>query len=354
MKIIHLADEIWDSGLTDYAISIATAQKKAGQKVYFAALKNYYAYQKAQVLGLDVLDIPKGPSRFASLSNAIKSINPNVLNAHTGSTHTLAIIASKISGCEPAVIRTRADARPVTKKLFANILWNNTDGFVAANNRILLQFQKIIGNKIPSTFIPQGLITAAPPQNQQPDYNTIGIISRLDPVKGHKIVIEALPYIKEEFPNILIKAAGKEENTSAEELLNYAKKLNVAEHLRFEGFVEDKYEFMQSCAFGIIPSTASEAVSRAAMEWLSQGKPVIASNVGGLSDIITGETGILIEPENPKKLANAIIELIGDRERLEKMASAARKHFLENFTSEISQRKTDEFYNEVISNKFKR
>jgi glycosyltransferase involved in cell wall biosynthesis len=172
-------------------------------------------------------------------------------------------------------------------------------------------------------------------------------LARLDPVKGHKIAIEALSEIKEHFPDIKLKIAGREENTSTDELLTYARKLNVSDNIEFLGYVQDKHKFMRGCTLGIIPSTGSEAVSRAAIEWISQSKLVIGSNVGGISDIINDKNGILVEPSNPKKLANAIVELLLDKERYLTMSKQARKIYLENFTVEIFLKKTTDFYNKI-------
>jgi glycosyltransferase involved in cell wall biosynthesis len=340
MKIIHLADETWDSGLTDYALILASAQKKAGHTIYLACLANSFAEKK-------------GFFKFLHFAKKISDIKPDILNTHTGSTHTLAVVAKKLSTHKLLLVRTRADARPITKKIFSDFLWKNTDGFVAANSKILRRFNEKITPKIPSRFILQAIENPPTPETKKTP-NTIGILARLDPIKGHKTAIEAISILKEQLPQVILKISGTEQNTTWDELKNYARKLNVSEHIKFEGYVEDKYKFINECTLGLIPSVASEAVCRAAIEWISQGSPVVASDVGGISDTINEYIGILVEPANPKALANALEEILLDTDKQKKMSDAALKHFKQNFTTEVFEKNTLRFYEFLICEKLKK
>lgn len=347
MKIIHLADEIWDSGLTDYALTLASAQKTIGCKIYFACLECSFAHKKAKALGLNTITIAKKPTAFVGFAKKAKKINPQIINAHTGSTHTLAVLAKKIFRLKGMTVRTRADARPMIKKPLWSFLWKNTDGFIAANSKILARFKQKIKFEIPIALVPQAIGNAPTPRSILQNH-TIGILARLDPVKGHKTAIEALAFLKKNIPDIMLKISGSEQNITRKELMRYAKKLNIDKHISFEGFVKDKYEFINSCSVGLIPSVASEAVSRAAIEWISQGKPVVASDVGGISDIINNNIGTLVEPSNPKALAEATEKILSNKEKLTQMSVLAVKHFTDNFTPQIFARNTLKFYNEVI------
>lgn len=350
MKIIHLADEIWDSGLTDYALTLAFAQKQSGDEVYFACLRNSFAWKKSSILGVNTIVIRKGFSKFTDFAKQISAIKPHILNAHTGSSHTLAVVAKKLSAHKPLIVRTRADVRKISKKPFSRILWKNTDGFVAANSKILRKFKEKISTEIPARVVLQAIEHAPEPETRKTG-NSIGIIARLDPVKGHKTAIEAMSILKEQLPDAILKISGEECNTTWDELKNYARKLNVADNVSFEGFSEDKYKFITGCTIGLIPSVASEAVSRAAIEWLSQAKPVVASDVGGISDIVDEGCAILVMPSNAKAMANALEEILLDADKYRKMSEAALKHFRENFTTGIFLKNTRRFYELLISEK---
>ncbi|HOX23926.1 MAG TPA: hypothetical protein PLL10_10705, partial [Elusimicrobiales bacterium] len=88
MKILHLDDESWDSGLTEYALSLAQAQRKAGAQCLFGAPKDSHAFQAAQKAGLHVLDIGGKWANAGAILRAALQFRPKIINAHTGSAHS--------------------------------------------------------------------------------------------------------------------------------------------------------------------------------------------------------------------------------------------------------------------------
>jgi starch synthase len=83
------------------------------------------------------------------------------------------------------------------------------------------------------------------------------------------------------------------------------------------------------------------------------GKPVIATNVGGVPEVVKDRvSGILVSPRDPEALHSAMNELLGDREKLKKMGNKGRIVFSENFNSEIMVDKIEELYNSLIEGKY--
>jgi glycosyltransferase involved in cell wall biosynthesis len=79
------------------------------------------------------------------------------------------------------------------------------------------------------------------------------------------------------------------------------------------------------CALGVVPSRWPEPFGQVAVEAMVCGKAVVASNIGGLADIIRhGETGLLVTPGDAEELRGAIEQLLGDRARSERMGAAGR------------------------------
>jgi len=186
MKIAHIDDESWDSGLTEYALSLAKAQAEAGHEIRFFAPAGSHAEGKAAKYGLKTVCFPKNKLGSAGAMRAIVSFRPEVINAHTGSSHSWAAVMPAFLSGKTALIRTRADARPVRKKPFSSMLWGRTAGFIGANSRITEEFRSVFGGRPRSAVILQGIADcAAKPAPKTPGAPTIGIIGRLDPVKGH-------------------------------------------------------------------------------------------------------------------------------------------------------------------------
>ena len=90
---------------------------------------------------------------------------------------------------------------------------------------------------------------------------------------------------------------------------------------------------MAGCTIGVIASTGSEAVSRVALEWMAARRPLIATKVGCLPEIVADKSaGLLVEPKDAPALARALGYLLHNPKVAQSMAQAARKRVEEHFT----------------------
>ena len=172
----------------------------------------------------------------------------------------------------------------------------------------------------------------------------IEIVGRLDEVKFHRFLIERLPLIMKEFPDVKVVIAGNEEGVKWDELKRYAEKLNVEECISYKGYLTDEEiaEVMKTSRVGIIPSLGSEAVSRVALEWMASARPVVASNVGVLSEIVqNGYNGFIVEPNNCRQLSSSIVKILKDTELNVKMGKNALKYIEKNFSPSVYIRKLE-------------
>jgi glycosyltransferase involved in cell wall biosynthesis len=86
------------------------------------------------------------------------------------------------------------------------------------------------------------------------------------------------------------------------------------------------------------------------MEYMDAGKAVVATRVGGIPDLVVdGETGVLVEPQNPDSLAEAIGGLLRDPARTRAMGEAGRERRLREFSIEATTRKVEELYEELYA-----
>ncbi len=127
--------------------------------------------------------------------------------------------------------------------------------------------------------------------------------------------------------------AGDGETKKAIETLVIDMGLQVG--VRFLGVQQDVRPTLAAADLSVLASTA-ETFSNSMLESMSMGKPVLASNLGGLPEaIIPGETGYLVTPGRPDELARAIVYALSDRERTKRMGEAARRLVLKKFTLNI-------------------
>ena len=101
---------------------------------------------------------------------------------------------------------------------------------------------------------------------------------------------------------------------------------------------------------GVVPSLGSEAVSRATLEWMALGRPVVASRVGGIPDMVEdGVTGLLVEPGDSDALQDALLSLLNDPKLAERLGRAGRARWEESFGLTRFYEDTQRVYNEATA-----
>jgi glycosyltransferase involved in cell wall biosynthesis len=332
MKVLQMVDVPWDSGLAHYALILAQGLKARGHQVFVSAIPGEKPWHKAHRLGLKTLPMVnlKG---LNPLRHFVRDHHIDVINAHTGSTHSLAVAAAL--GQPIAVIRTRSDARAIRRRPGGKFLYGHTQRVIAAAEYIrqaFLRELKLPPKKVATVY--QGIDVESVSVEPLPKNPMVGIVARLDPVKGHRYLIEALYILKGTYPGLRLRVVGQEENVKERELRNITERLRVDDRIEFMGYQTHIPKIMASCSIGVISSTGSEAVSRTALEWMAAGRPVVGTKVGCLPEmILDNTTGILVDPKDAPSLAAALAKLLHDPAKLAAMGEAGRARALDQFTT---------------------
>ncbi len=151
-----------------------------------------------------------------------------------------------------------------------------------------------------------------------PGIPLVGIVGRLDAWKGHEYFLEAAAQVMEEIPEAKFLIVGEDidQNKKQEtKLRNLAEKLRLTNNIIFTGQRNDIPEIMSSLDI-LVLSSLKEHFGRVIIEAMGCGKPVIATNAGGVPEIVKdGYTGILVPPRDSDALARAIIDLSKDKKK---------------------------------------
>ncbi len=315
MKILQMVDVPWDSGLAHYALALSQGLKKKGHQVFVSAVPGEKPWHKAHRLGLKTIPMVR-LKNLTALRRFVREHQIDLINAHTGSTHSLAVAAAL--GQKIAVVRTRSDARTIKRRPGSRFLYKHTQRVIAAADYIrdsFLKELKLAPRQVVTVY--QGVDVEAFSVEPYPKYPVLGIVARLDPVKGHRYLIEAMDLLKSTYPSLRLRIIGQEENITVHQLRAMAEELRVDSQIDFYGYQSNVAKVMSECSIGVISSTGSEAVSRVALEWMASGRPVVATQVGCLPEIVLDHaTGILVEPKDAPALAAAIARLLHDREKM--------------------------------------
>lgn len=164
----------------------------------------------------------------------------------------------------------------------------------------------------------------------------LAVVGRLIPIKGHRTLFSAL----ERVPEARVEVAG--DGPLEAELKALAAPLRA--RVSFLGRVAPAAPVMERAGIVVVPSLG-EGFGMVALEAMERGRAVIASAVGGLPEIVDdGHTGLLVPPEDPDALTEAIGSLVHDPARVRAMGAAGRRRALEAFSQEQNTERTIALY----------
>ncbi|HOT28766.1 MAG TPA: glycosyltransferase family 4 protein [Candidatus Ozemobacteraceae bacterium] len=181
----------------------------------------------------------------------------------------------------------------------------------------------------------------------------IGLVARLDPVKGHEYALDALRLLLGLPTPVVLACIGYESNRTVAWLKGEAERLGVADRLRVTMTRRDDLPVLiNGCDAGLVTSIGSEANCRAALEFMASGKPVVATTVGVIPEIIQdGEQGFLVQPRDAVGLAHALQKLVINPALRRRAGLAARSHALANFNLDLFASRTESVYRKAIARK---
>jgi len=167
-------------------------------------------------------------------------------------------------------------------------------------------------------------------------------VGRLIPIKGHLVLLRALARARLRVPGLMLDIAGR--GPLEPSLKAFAREIGIEGAVRFLGFVAPVERAIEDAAIIVVPSLG-EGFGMVALEAMERARPVIASAVGGLPEIVAdGETGVVVPPADADALAEAMVVLAGDLERSAAMGLTGRKRALAEFTPERSAERIEELY----------
>jgi len=177
---------------------------------------------------------------------------------------------------------------------------------------------------------------------------TFGFAARLEHLKGPIRLLSAFATAHQTNSEIELKIAGK--GSQRDEFLNKSRGFGVEEKCRLVGVYtsrKDRDQYMSSIDVFVLPSL-SEGTPTVIIEAMAHGKPIIATAVGGVPDLVSEDVGILVPPEDNAALAAAMVRLAGDTKLRRTMGLAARKRYEQLFTPEAVLPLLVNFYERVL------
>jgi len=177
----------------------------------------------------------------------------------------------------------------------------------------------------------QGIAPAEYPKH------TICMVANFSVNKDHKTLIRALPLIRAKIKDVQLIMIGRDLGTM-EASQQLVAELGLDSCVYFITNSTEPQPYIAASQMGILTSNImvhGEGSSNAILEYMAMGKPVIATDCGGNSEVIqNGVTGYIIPPASPKDLADRVIELFDDPIKAKAMGDTGRQRVIEHFSME--------------------
>jgi len=234
--------------------------------------------------------------------------------------------------------------------------FKNADSFIAVSNYVGIKTQKYLKNNFSFKTIYNSVDTDKfkPANKLLIKKNTLLFVGTVCEKKGVRQLVQSIKFIKERIPDIQLNIVGRDwffpnGNSYVDYLKTFITK-DIEDNINIIGAVQhiEIPKYIEKAEICVYPSHM-EAMPIAWLEGLSMGKAVVASNIGpGREAIVNNITGVLIDPHSPKDIANKIVNLLLDKEKLNYISLNAREDIVHRFNVEHIVNENIKFYKSVI------
>lgn len=356
LRILHLIQKPQNRGAETFASQLANHQNNKGDIVKLVSVFSGSANLpwKGEIESLEAssklrfLDY----KAWKKLNKIIKEFKPDIIQANAGDTLKYAVFSKKIFGWEtPIIFRNASEVGRYLKsglqKKFNNYLYKNVAGVASVSKAseidLLEHFPFLEGT---TGVIPIGIegekasnLSKFEPQSHKHIVHVGGFSFE----KNHKGLLEIFKEIKIQQQNITLHLIG--DGALRSEIERLVQIENLQDHVRFYGFVNNPLDFIAAADVLVLPSII-EGLPGVILEAMYCKTPVVAYNVGGISEILDPGTGHIIPKNDNNSFAQAVIEVL--KEQNEGQTEKAFTLVKEKFMNKQISKKFMEMYKEVV------
>ena len=319
--------------------------------------------RKIARLGIPVLIVEDRDDdrAVAIVAEYIAATCPDVVHNHMYRAEIVgtraALMAGQRTGRRPYIVSTVHSSRVRSSEDRAAVtgLTPAMDRLIAVSESIVRKVADERGDAAPVSLIYNGVdldrydhqepcCTLREEYGMAPDSQIVGVVARLEPEKGHPTLLEAWPAVLRSCPDAYLLVVG--EGNQREALERQASEMGIANRVVFTGRRDDIPAVTAALDVAVLPSYR-EAQGLTILEAMALSRPVVASNVGGIPEMIQdGITGLLVPPHDAGALAAAITRLLGDHPLADQLARAGHDLVHDRFCIQLMVRSIEAIYDE--------
>jgi glycosyltransferase involved in cell wall biosynthesis len=363
IRVVEVLATGTNGGAQEHLYSLLTRMDGSRFEASVVALSNGSAVRKLQRAGIPVtvIEDPDDAVAVGALTALLADIRPDVVHNHMYRAELVgtraAIALGEIGRRRPYVVSTVHSSRVRAAEDREQLcrLTPEMDCLIAVSRAIE---QKLIDEgrtTVPIELIYNGVdlerydhqepcCTLRDEYGMEPGSQIVGVVARLEPEKGHPTLLEAWPHVLQHVPDAYLLVIGEGSRRDALEAL--ARDLRIAHRVVFTGRRDDVPAVTAALDVAVLPSYR-EAQGLTILEAMALSRPVVASNVGGIPEMIQdGRTGLLVEPHDADGLAHAITRILTDHPLADMLARQAHDMVHDRFSIELMVEAVQAIYEE--------
>ena len=352
IRVVEVLATGTNGGAQEHLYSLVTRIDQARYDVSVVSLSAGSAVRKLQRAGVPVLviDAPDDSIAVGALAAHLAEVRADVVHAHMYRAETVAaraVIALGEAGQRrPYLVATAHSSRVRAEEDRAGLL-ELTPQFariIAVSRAIEAKLAHEGRDIVPVSLIHNGVdlqrydhqepcCTLPEEYGMEAGSQIVGVVARLEPEKGHPTLLEAWPAVLRAVPDVYLLVVG--EGSRRDALEAQARELRIAHRIVFTGRRDDVPAVTAALDVAVLPSYR-EAQGLTILEAMALSRPVVASNVGGIPEMIAdGVTGLLVPPHDAAALTAAIVRLLTDHPYADTLGRAGHDMVHDRFCIEL-------------------
>ena len=364
IRIVEVLATGTNGGAQEHLFGLISRMDTTRYDVSVVSLSAGSAVRKLQHAEVTVLVIedPDDSIAVGALAAHLAEVRADVVHAHMYRAETVAaraVIALGEAGqrrpylvatAHSSRVRSEADHRALLE------LTPNFDRLIAVSKaseaKLIAEGRAVL---VPVSLIYNGVdlqrydhqeacCTLPDEYGMEPGSQIVGVVARLEPEKGHPTLLEAWPGVIRAVPDVYLLIVG--EGSRRDALEAQARELRIAHRVVFTGRRDDIPAVTAALDVAVLPSYR-EAQGLTILEAMALSRPVVASNVGGIPEMVEdGVTGLLVEPRDAQGLTTALVRLLTDHPYADTLGRAGHDLVHDRFCIELMVQAVESIYDE--------
>jgi glycosyltransferase involved in cell wall biosynthesis len=295
------------------------------------------------------------------LWSVLRREHVDILHSHLFGSNVWGTLLGRLSGVPVVIAHEHTwsfQGQPLRRFLDRELVARYADAFLAVSRedrRKMIDIEHIPPSRV--LFLPNGIPLTEAPSGRDvrgelgipPDAPLVGAVGVLRRQKAFDVLLRAAAVLTLELPALKVLVVG--DGPERHRLEALVRELGLEKTVVLTGFRSDVPDMLRAVDVAV-SSSDFEGSPLAVMEYMDAAKPIVATRVGGIPDLIEdGVHGLLVEPRDPEGLAKAVVRLLGDRGAAAHMGERARDRRRSEFDIEVTVERLQSLYEDIIQAK---